>query len=213
MLLPFLPFFLPCITDPTSTPHNTQARLQNPGSEFKSTWQVLQQTLRHEGVTGLYRGLGTVVGIGTPAFVLYLATYENAKRTLCAVPALEQYQFVGHFVAGMTAETVRCVRVGGLRCERAVHVMMIDRPSEACATSHHPHARMLRLFKPQPTAVPDSCLVYVPVDVIKERLQVQRRLLSGKEISGALPMYSGTWHAMRTIMATEGLRGVYRVRG
>jgi hypothetical protein len=106
-----------------------------------------------------------------------------------------------------------------------------------------------------------SCLLYVPVDVIKERLQVgegddddddynhhdddddgddddaaaaadddhhddddgdddddapfpqvQRRLLSGKEVSGPLPMYQGTTHAFRTIMATEGLRGVYRVR-
>lgn len=140
-----------------------QARLQNPGSEFKSTWQVLQQTLRHEGAGGLYRGLGTVVSIGTPAFVLYLATYEQAKRTLCDVPALEHYQFVGHFAAGMAAETV-------------------------------------------------SCLVYVPVDVIKERLQVQRRLRTGQEISGSLPMYRGTWHALATIMETEGLRGVYRVR-
>ena len=86
-----------------------QARLQNPGSEFKSTWEVVRQTVRHEGVGGLYRGLGTVVSIGTPAFVLYLATYEQTKRLLCAVPALEQYQFVGHFLAGMTAETVRCV--------------------------------------------------------------------------------------------------------
>lgn len=104
-----------------------------------------------------------MVSIGTPAFVLYLATYEQVKQRLCAVPALERYQFVGHFAAGMAAETV-------------------------------------------------SCLMYVPVDVIKERLQVQRRLRSGQEISGSLPMYRGTWHALATIMETEGLRGVYRVR-
>lgn len=143
-------------------PTSQKARLQNPGSEFKSTWQVVQQTLRHEGIGGLYRGLGTVVSIGTPAFVLYLATYEKAKQRLCAAPALERHQFVGHFAAGMAAETV-------------------------------------------------SCLVYVPVDVVKERLQVQRRLRSGREIPGALPMYRGTWHALATIMETEGLRGVYRV--
>ncbi len=142
-----------------------KARLQNPGSEFTSTWQVVRQTLRHEGVGGLYRGLGTVVIIGTPAFVLYLATYEHAKRTLGALPALQgDYAFVGHFLSGMAAETV-------------------------------------------------SCLVYVPVDVVKERLQVQRRLRTGQEISGALPMYRGTWHALSTIMETEGLRGVYRGYG
>jgi hypothetical protein len=94
----------------------TQARLQNPGSEFRSTWQVVQQTLKHEGVSGLYRGLGTVVSIGTPAFVLYLATYEQAKRSLCAAPALQEYQFVGHFLAGMTAETVRYVCVRAFVC-------------------------------------------------------------------------------------------------
>ena len=55
--------------------------------------------------------------------------------------------------------------------------------------------------------------MYVPVDVIKERLQVQRRLRSGQEIPGSLPMYRGTWHALTTIMETEGLRGVYRVSG
>ncbi len=99
----------PLADPPIPTTTTKKARLQNPGSEFKSTWQVVQQTLRHEGVSGLYRGLGTVVSIGTPAFVLYLATYERTKRALCAAPALAEYQFVGHFVAGMTAETVRCV--------------------------------------------------------------------------------------------------------
>jgi uncharacterized membrane protein YgcG len=143
----------------------SQARLQNPGSEFKNTWQVVRQTIKQEGIQGLYRGLGTVISIGTPAFVLYLATYEQTKKALLSFPALqENYQFVGHFLSGITAETV-------------------------------------------------SCLVYVPVDVIKERLQVQRKLRTGQEISGSLPMYRGTWHALATIMETEGLRGVYRGYG
>jgi hypothetical protein len=55
--------------------------------------------------------------------------------------------------------------------------------------------------------------VYVPVDVVKERLQVQSRLLSGKEVSGVLPMYRSTTHALKTILETEGVRGVYRVSG
>lgn len=142
-----------------------KARLQNPGSEFSGTLQVVRQTLRHEGIGGLYRGLGTVISIGTPAFVLYLTTYEQAKKAFLGMPALQDnYEFVGHFGAGMAAETV-------------------------------------------------SCLIYVPVDVVKERLQVQRRLRSGQEISGTLPMYRGTWHALSTIMQTEGLRGVYRGYG
>lgn len=55
----------------------------------------------------LYRGMGTVVLIGTPAFVMYLATYEATKKKLVAHPALKNYEFVGHFVSGMVAETVR----------------------------------------------------------------------------------------------------------
>ena len=42
-----------------------------------------------------------------------------------------------------------------------------------------------------------SCVVFVPVDVIKERLQV-----------GA--GYKGSWDALRTISREEGLRGMYR---
>ena len=84
-----------------------------------------------------------------------------------------------------------------------------------------------------------SCLIYVPVDVIKERLQVgiaittmpprlcmpslhhntlillaqvQRRLLTGQEVSGPLPMYRGTTHAFQSILRQEGIRGIYKVR-
>ena len=31
---------------------------------------------REEGIRGLYRGLGIVTVVGTPAFVLYLGAYE-----------------------------------------------------------------------------------------------------------------------------------------
>jgi hypothetical protein len=47
-----------------------------------------------------------------------------------------------------------------------------------------------------------SCLIYVPVDVIKERMQVQR---PGDQFA-----YRNTFDALRTIGTTEGLRGIYR---
>jgi hypothetical protein len=47
-----------------------------------------------------------------------------------------------------------------------------------------------------------ACLVYVPVDVIKERLQVQHK-------GGALN-YKGNWDALRKITKTEGVSGIYR---
>ena len=49
-----------------------------------------------------------------------------------------------------------------------------------------------------------SCVVYVPVDVVKERLQIQSTL---QHPNG----YTGSIHALRTILATEGLRGIYKV--
>jgi len=50
-----------------------------------------------------------------------------------------------------------------------------------------------------------SCCVWVPVDVVKERLQVQQR--------GGAANYTGTMDALRTIWATEGGSGVYKGYG
>lgn len=47
-----------------------------------------------------------------------------------------------------------------------------------------------------------ACIVYVPVDVIKERLQVQSLTLTNS--------YLGSFHAMKQIMKTEGFSGIYK---
>lgn len=54
-----------------------------------------------------------------------------------------------------------------------------------------------------------SCLAYVPVDVVKERLQVQRGGSSAG--GGGASAYRGSMDAFRTILRTEGLRGIYKV--
>ena len=51
-----------------------------------------------------------------------------------------------------------------------------------------------------------ACIVYVPVDVIKERLQV----LSA---ASAQQQYHGSYDAMKKIMKNEGLAGVYKGYG
>lgn len=57
-----------------------------------------------------------------------------------------------------------------------------------------------------------SCLFWVPIDVIKERMQVQ----ASAPVAGAPPSpaaglyYRDTRHAVRLILAGEGLRGLYR---
>jgi hypothetical protein len=47
-----------------------------------------------------------------------------------------------------------------------------------------------------------ACIIYVPVDVIKERMQVQR--------ADSSLIYRNAWDAVRQISKTEGLAGIYR---
>ncbi|KAF0760132.1 hypothetical protein AaE_003613 [Aphanomyces astaci] len=51
-----------------------------------------------------------------------------------------------------------------------------------------------------------SCVFWVPIDVIKERMQVQSR-------AGGGVFYKNTVDAWQTIARTEGLRGLYRGYG
>lgn len=50
--------------------------------------------------------------------------------------------------------------------------------------------------------------MFVPVDVVKERLQVQRKGVTDPSMN-----YKGSLDALRTIMRTEGLRGIYKGYG
>ena len=66
-----------------------------------------------------------------------------------------------------------------------------------------------------------SCIVFVPVDVVKERLQVQIQSSSqtpnskiyASNINGTLPQYTGSLDACKQICQQEGLRGIYRGYG
>jgi hypothetical protein len=56
-----------------------------------------------------------------------------------------------------------------------------------------------------------ACIVYVPVDVVKERMQVQQRdAVQGSPINFR---YRNSWDALTTISRTEGLRGIYKGYG
>ncbi|KAL3785693.1 hypothetical protein HJC23_008726 [Cyclotella cryptica] len=52
-----------------------------------------------------------------------------------------------------------------------------------------------------------ACIVYVPVDVVKERMQVQQRI--NVEIKDN-HHYKGSWDALQSISRTEGLKGIYK---
>lgn len=51
-----------------------------------------------------------------------------------------------------------------------------------------------------------SCVLWVPIDVIKERMQVQTQAVKGTE----RVYYRSTLHAFETIMKTEHLSGLYK---
>lgn len=56
-----------------------------------------------------------------------------------------------------------------------------------------------------------ACIVYVPVDVIKERLQVQHASSSLETMSQG--QYHSSWHALQTISKTEGILTLYKGYG
>jgi hypothetical protein len=49
---------------------------------YRGPLDVLVQTFRTEGISGLYRGFGAVIVGGTPGTVMYLCGYEVAKNKL-----------------------------------------------------------------------------------------------------------------------------------
>jgi len=56
-----------------------------------------------------------------------------------------------------------------------------------------------------------ACAVFVPVDVIKERLQVQHSESAGlTRRASAPPRYKGSWDAVKIVAQTEGLLGLYK---
>lgn len=49
---------------------------------YRGPLDVLVQTFRTEGISGLYRGFGAVIVGGTPGTVLYLCSYDIAKKQI-----------------------------------------------------------------------------------------------------------------------------------
>ena len=52
-----------------------------------------------------------------------------------------------------------------------------------------------------------TCTIYVPVDVVKERMQVQQRINID---SNNRTHYKGSWDAVQSIAKREGLAGIYK---
>lgn len=117
---------------------------------------VVRNTLKNEGIKGLYRGLMISWAGSAPGVCVYFSAYEFSKQTLLEYEIIRNNNFLAHFSSGMFAEFV-------------------------------------------------SCAIFVPIDVIKERLQVQSNL--------NIYNYKGGADAFKIIMRTEGIRGIYKAYG
>lgn len=132
----------------------TTINKEAPGDNRQSViMRLAQDTVKAEGVRGLYRGFGIHVAGGIPAGGLYFGSYEFFKKHTLQVDFLKQHPFMAYLIGGMFAEVV-------------------------------------------------ACLLFVPVDVIKERRQVQSNLRAYE--------YTSDLNAIRSVMQTEGIRGLYR---
>lgn len=58
-----------------------------------------------------------------------------------------------------------------------------------------------------------ACIVYVPVDVVKERMQIQHPSILSSTDPGTTGNYRNSWDALKQIAKNEGLAGVYRGYG
>ncbi|KAL7563329.1 hypothetical protein ACA910_016684 [Epithemia clementina (nom. ined.)] len=165
---------------PSPSPTTTTTGLS---STYRGPIHVLQSTLQVEGFAGLYRGFGAVVIGGTPGTVLYLTSYDLAKDrlSLLAFPATSSSSNSNKDTTTNTGTTLSSSPSESLMREFAVH------------------------FSSGMIAEAVACIVYVPVDVIKERLQVQHP-------TDKLA-YRGSWDALQTIARREGIPALYKGYG
>ena len=148
---------------------------------FRGPMDALLRTYQQEGLRALYGGFGAVIIGGTPGTVLYLTGYAFFRDSLSvAVSTIRRHDED----SGRTSEYEKPTLSHSQ--EFAVHFM----------------SGML--------AETVSCIIYVPVDVVKERMQVQRKV--NASLSPGY-QYSGSWDALRQITKTEGVRGIYKGYG
>ncbi|KAK5576067.1 hypothetical protein RB653_007205 [Dictyostelium firmibasis] len=128
-------------------------------SQYKGTFSALNQIIKNEGVSYLYKGFPIVATATVPAHALYFLGYEYSKQWVT-----ERYgkrwgdSTITHFSAGFVADAL-------------------------------------------------GSLIWVPMDIIKQRLQVQTNT---QKLNPNQTYYKGSFHAGKVILQEEGIRGLYR---
>ncbi|KAL9191305.1 hypothetical protein ACHAXT_001011 [Thalassiosira profunda] len=176
------------VTHPLDT---AKARLQAPTaggqSPFRGPLDALIRTYRREGIRALYGGFGAVIVGGTPGTVIYLTGYAFFRDSLSSL------------VSKRNEDSTDTSRGGGNGRQPLSHGQEF---------AIHFSSGML--------AEAVTCIIYVPVDVVKERMQVQQTNTSRNPLSQGNSQthpYKGSWDALRRILQTEGMRGIYKGYG
>ena len=156
-----------------------------------------------------------IVG-GTPGTVLYLAGYAFFKDSISSmVLAWDKNSAFSNGIASGVASV-------GAQHKGVVGVMDGDEtilsPWRDATQSLSHGQEFLVHFSSGMLAEAVTCIIYVPVDVVKERMQVQRRFIFSSNNSfvqenATNHQYKGSWNALWQIIRTEGFRGIYRGYG
>jgi hypothetical protein len=70
---------------------------------------IFKETMRVEGVKGLYRGFGISLFGSMPAAGLYFGSYEFFKKNTLEYEYLQKHPFLSYLAGGIFAEAVACV--------------------------------------------------------------------------------------------------------
>lgn len=145
----------------------------------------------------------------------YRGTFDVLSKTFHAEGMRGLYRGFGAILVGGTPGTVvyLCTyemakdRLGNLQRQRQrQHNNQLVGDGDAGSSS----GDFLVHFSAGMIAETVACIIYVPVDVIKERLQVQHASATG---SSNASHYEGSLDALQKIAKTEGMAGIYKGYG
>jgi hypothetical protein len=149
--------------------------------------QVVKETWKKEGIRGFYRGWVAVAMGGAPGIGIYLTSYEYSRNRLLEQSHFQTRPFLAHMISGMVAEVAWYGKCFIFILNISITIFIFK----------YFFILMILFFLSL-----YSCFIFIPVDVVKERLQVQAQL--GRYY------YTGSVNAAYRIYKEEGLRGLYK---
>lgn len=174
----------------SSTSSAVAASTSSQSIVYRNTFQTISSIIRNEGFRGLYRGFSIAFLGSGPAACLYFTSYEVSKRWLLSftkTTTISSSPKNGTNSNSSTSITTTTTILPSSLIHLCSGIL-----AETC-----------------------SCVLWVPIDVIKERMQVQGTgTPRNNYLTSSNPgHYRNTYDAFRKIMKYEGIKGVYRGYG